>query len=100
MGVLCLFACRTRWQDTSVQAAKEEQLQHAVRQLQAEGYHTLAGKLPLEEQLAESWRYQREKDGSGEVRYFVVSAKSKGDSFDAARVQAESLAKVQLAGLM
>ena len=31
---------------------------------------------------------------------FVVSAKSKGDSFDAARVQAESLAKVQLAGLM
>lgn len=79
---------------------KEEQLQHAVRQLQAEGYHTLAGKLPLEEQLAESWRYQREKDGSGEVRYFVVSAKSKGDSFDAARVQAESLAKVQLAGLM
>lgn len=100
LGVLCLFACRTRWQDTSVQAAKEEQLQHAVRQLQAEGFHTLAGKLPLEEQLAESWRYQREKDGSGEVRYFVVSAKSKGDSFDAARVQAESLAKVQLAGLM
>ncbi len=101
LGVLCLFACKTRRQDTLfVQTAKEEQLQHAVRRLQAEGYRTLAGRLPLEEQLAESWRCQREKDGSGEARYFVVSARSKGDSFDAARVQAESLAKVQLAGLM
>ena len=39
---------------------------------------------------------RRERRGT----LFRVSAKSKGDSFDAARVQAESLAKVQLAGLM
>lgn len=101
LGLLCLFACKARRQDApSVRIVKDEQLQDAVRRLLAEGYHTLAGKLPLEEQLAESWRYQREKDGGGEARYFVVSAKSKGDGFDAARMQAESLAKVQLAGLM
>lgn len=99
--VLCLFACKSRQPaNSSVLGVKEEQLQQAARQLLVEGYRTLAGKLPLEEQLAESWRYQREKDGGGEARYFVVSAKSKGDSFDAARMQAESLAKVQLAGLM
>ena len=85
---------------SSVQIEKKGPLQHEVQRLYAEGYHTLAGKLPLEEQLAESWRYQREKDEGGEARYFVVSAKSKGETFDAARLQAESLAKVQLAGLM
>lgn len=99
--LLCLFACKSRQQgNSSVAVVKDERLQQAARQLLAEGYRTPAGKLPLEEQLAESWQYQREKDGGGEARYFVVSAKSKGDSFDAARMQAESLAKVQLAGLM
>lgn len=99
--LLCLFACKSRQQEnTPVPIATDLLLLDASRQLQAEGYRTLAGKLPLEEQLAESWRYQREKDAGGEARFFVVSARSKGDCFEAARMQAESLAKVQLAGLM
>lgn len=101
LGLLSMFACKTYREKTSfVQTEKEEQLLYAVHQLQTEGFRTLAGKLPLKEQLAESWRYQREKDASGEARYFVVSAKSRCDSFEAAHMQAESLAKVQLAGLM
>lgn len=99
--LLCLFACKSRQPENgTVRIVKDGQLQEASRQLLTEGYQTLAGKLPLEEQLAESWRYQREKDAGGEARFFVVSVRSKGDSFDAARMQAESLAKVQLAGLM
>lgn len=68
--------------------------------LQKEGYRTVIGRLPLEEQLAEAWNYQREKDADGSVRYFVTTAKSIGSNFNIARMQAESLAKVQLAGLI
>lgn len=94
-------SCKICLQDRhSVQNEDEEYLQDAVRRLTEEGYRTVVGKLPLIEQLAESWRYQREKDATGEARYFVVSAKSSGDNFEATRLQAESLAKVQLAGLI
>lgn len=99
--LLCLCACKVRLTDKVPGGeTDEEYLQEAVCRLKAEGYRTIAGKLPMKEQLAESWRYQREKDAKGEARYFVVSAQSSGESFEAARLQAESLAKVQLAGLM
>lgn len=98
---LCLCACRVRLPEKPVSRDVDNgALQEAAARMQEEGYRTIAGKLPLKEQLAESWRYQREKDAGGEARYFVVSAKSSADSFEAARVQAESMAKVQLAGLM
>lgn len=99
--ICCLSACKTgRTGTSSIAPAKDALLQEAVSRLQEEGFRTFAGRLSLEEQLAEAWRYQREKDTAGEARNFVVSAKAKGNNPDAARLQAESLAKVQLAGLM
>lgn len=101
LGILLyLCACRTPGSEAVVQRGGDSPLQKSVERLMAEGYRTVAGKLPLEEQLDESWRFQREKEANGEARYFVVSAKAVGDHFEAARMQAESLAKVQLAGLM
>lgn len=99
--ICCLSACKAgRTGTSSISPAKDVRLQEAVCRLQEEGFRTFAGRLSLDEQLAESWRYQREKDTAGEARNFVVSAKAKGHNLDAARLQAENLAKVQLAGLM
>lgn len=99
--ILGLFSCRMPKHGTAqAKMVQTDLLRQEINRLQTAGYRTLAGKLPLEEQLAESWRYQREKDQAGEARYFVVSVKSTGDDFESARLQAESLAKVQLAGLM
>lgn len=100
--IMCsLSACKMgQTAALSISPAKDMLLQEAVCQLKEEGFRTFAGRLSLEEQLAEAWRYQREKDTAGEARNFVVSAKAKGNNLDAVRLQAESLAKVQLAGLI
>lgn len=102
LGLFCLmFSCKIY--QRGVQTAplsKDPLLWEAVCRLKEDGYRTLAGRLPLEEQLAESWRYQREKDTGGEMRNFAVSVKVQGDSFEVARLRGESMAKVQLAGLM
>lgn len=99
--VCCLLACKVRRSsESNLAPVHGHSLLDAVRLLKEEGFRTAAGRLPLEEQMAESWRYQREKDAGGEARNFVVSTKAKGNQYDAVRLQAESLAKVQLAGLM
>lgn len=68
--------------------------------LQQEGFHTVTGRLPLEEQLEEAWKYQREKDPEGNPVYYVASSKVMAVNYNVARIQAGNLAKVQLAGLM
>lgn len=102
LGLFCLmFSCKTNQQGAqTAPLSKDPLLWEAISRLKEDGYRTLAGRLPLEEQLAESWRYQREKDAGGEMRNFVVSVKADGESYEAARLQGESMAKVQLAGLM
>lgn len=99
--VCFLPACKvSRTEAPAVFPIKDTLLLESVRQLKEEGFRTFAGRLSLEEQLAEAWRYQREKDAAGEARNFVVSAKAKGNNYDAVRLQAENLAKTRLAGLM
>lgn len=101
--VVSLCSCKARnsgGTPTALPPDTEQTLLEVTRKLTREGYRTLIGRLPLEEQLAEAWRYQRDKGADGEARFFVASAKVRGQNFNVARMQAESLAKVQLAGLM
>lgn len=99
--VCCLIACKIRQPEENTSfSVYDHSLQEAVSSLQGEGFRVSAGRLPLVEQLAESWRYQREREAGGDIRNFVVSAKAKANNYGAARLQAENLAKVQLAGLM
>ncbi len=100
LGLILLTACSTHKQSVEVLAGEGESVERVAARLSRAGYQTLAGRLPLDEQLAEAWRYQRAKDGQGGPLYFVSSSKAKGRDFNVARMQAESLAKVQLAGLM
>ena len=56
------------------------------------------GALPLENQLDRSYQMQYELDGNGSPKYYFGEAMSIGQSYDAAKMQAQQLALLNLAG--
>ncbi len=99
-GLFLLLACGVRKQQVDVLPAGDEDVARVAGRLAQAGYRSLPGRLPVEEQLAEAWRYQRARDEQGQPLYVVGSSKATARDYNAARLQAESLAKVQLAGWM
>lgn len=99
---LFLFSCKSQDIKKTGEADPVSLLhstaEEAADALLTEGYKTLAGRLPLQEQIHEAWGYQRMKDEGGALLYFVASSRSKAKDYNIARLQAETLAKVQLAG--
>ena len=69
-----------------------------AKRLKKEGYVTPAGKLPLEKQLEDAWIKQYEVDAEGFPIYYVATQKATSGSYSAAAMQANSLAKMDLAG--
>ncbi len=69
-----------------------------AKKIVKEGWKTAPGALPLEKQLDRSFKMQYEIDQTGFPRYIRGEAQSVGGNYDAAKMQAINLAKIQLAG--
>ena len=69
-----------------------------AKRLKKEGWITTPGTLPLEKQLNTSYLMQMERDNSMYPMYIMAEAMSVGENYDAAKMQASELAKLQLAG--
>lgn len=63
-----------------------------------EGWKVAPGHLPLEKQLDRSYQMQYEFDDQGYPKYLISEAMSIGQNYDAAKMQAQELAKLSLAG--
>lgn len=63
-----------------------------------EGWEVAPGALPLEKQLDRSYLLQMEYDDNMYPKYIMGEAMSVGENYDAAKMQAEELAKQNLAG--
>lgn len=98
LGVFLLTACSTSKQPVEGSSHTKESLSKEAADLERRGFRTLVGRLPLEEQLSEARHYQRAKDEQGNLIYFVSISQAWGNNFNVARLQAESQAKVDLAG--
>ena len=68
--------------------------------LRKEGWKTVPGDPSMTAQLEESYRLQNQKDKEGYGKYLDGRAMTTAGSFDAAILQAENLAKLQIAGKM
>jgi hypothetical protein len=68
------------------------------RTLAKEGWKVAPGQLPLEKQLDRSYLMYYEYDEDSNPKYIFGGATSVGATYDAAKVQATDLAKVDLAG--
>ena len=90
------FAQLSRKEQRQVEkAAKKE-----AKQLKKDGWKVAPGNPSLEMQLAESYSMQMQKDESGYGKYIQGEAMTIGQVYDAALLQADNLAKVNLAGKM
>ena len=79
----------------STKTAKQE-----AKQLKKEGWKTAPGTIPMEKQLDKSYAIQQQYNGVFESAYLMGQAISIGRTYDAARMQAMELAKLELASLI
>ena len=63
-----------------------------------EGYYVAPGALPMEMQLENSYKKQKEENDKGEPKYITASGNSVGQTQTAAKLQAMETGKLELAG--
>lgn len=83
---------RAQLNDRATKAARKE-----AKQLAKEGWLVAPGALPLEKQLDKMYLMRMEIDESMYPKYIVGDAMSVGENYDAAKIQALELAKLNLA---
>jgi len=69
-----------------------------AKRLAGEGWQAAPGALPLDRQLDRSYMMQQEFDDDMFPKYLMGEAMSIGENYDAAKMQAQELAKLSLAG--
>lgn len=79
----------------STKTARQE-----AKQLKEEGWKNAPGTLPLDKQLDNSYAMQQEYNNNFESKYLMGHASSVARTYDAARMQAMELAKMELASLI
>ncbi len=72
-----------------------------AKQLKKEGWKNIPGGLPLQNQLAEAWYKQRERDEeTGYPKWLYAAGNGVGQTQTAAKLQAIEVAKLELGGLV
>ncbi len=69
-----------------------------ARKLKKQGYYVAPGALPMDKQLEKAWMKQYEENDEGYPKYFVAQGTSVGETQSAAKIQANEIAKLDLAG--
>ena len=75
-----------------------KQARREAKKLAKEGWTTTPGALPIDKQLDKSYLLQQEFDEDMFPKYIMAEAMSIGENYDAAKMQAQELAKQNLAG--
>lgn len=86
-------ASKAELNEKATKASRKE-----AKKLAKEGWKTAPGALPLEKQLDRSYLMQMEYDEDMFPKFIIGEALSIGQNYDAAKMQAEELAKQNLAG--
>ncbi len=71
-----------------------------AKKYEKDGWQVAPGQLPLEKQLDRTYRMQYEFDENMYPKYIMSEAMSIGETYDAAKIQAMELAKLNMAGQM
>lgn len=88
--ILCPLVCSA--QNLNKQAKKE------AKAFEKDGWEITPGALPLQVQFLNAYEMQTEKDDLGYPKFIIGEAMSIGENYDAAKMQALELAKLNLAG--
>lgn len=69
-----------------------------AKKLKKDGFNVAPGQLPMDKQIEATWIKRYETDDKGNKKWFVVDARAVGETHSAAKMQANEVAKINLAG--
>jgi len=69
-----------------------------AKKLKKDGFKVAPGQLPMEKQIESTWIKRYETDDKGNKEWFIADARAVGETHSAAKLQANEVAKVNLAG--
>lgn len=75
----------------------KKQAKQEAKTLKKEGWQVAPGALPLQTQLEDVYRKQLDRDELGQPKFFIGSALPTSEFMDAAKIQAQSLARFDIA---
>lgn len=87
-----------RFSKSELNAKAGKAARKAAKAYAKEGWVTAPGQLPLDKQLDKAFKMQYEYDESAFPKFVMGEAMSTGENYDAARMQALELAKLNMAG--
>jgi hypothetical protein len=69
-----------------------------AKKLKKDGFKVAPGQLPMDKQIEATWIKRSETDERGNKKWFIADARAVGETHSAAKLQANEVAKVNLAG--
>lgn len=95
-----IIACSASFAQVTKDTAKYEKMaEKEAKEMKKAGWIVTPGALPLEEQLLRSYLMQNEIDDATQLpKYIYASAQSVGETYDAAKMLANTVAITELAG--
>ena len=100
MTMVLAFAMTMTVSAQAFDKAHMKEIRKEVRKYEREGWKVVPGSLSLRDMLIRSKKAELEEDVEGNLKWTVGVASSVGGVYDAARMQAMTLAKAELAALL
>jgi len=69
-----------------------------AKKLKKDGFKVAPGQLPMDKQIEDTWIKRSETDDKGNKKWFVADARALGETHTAAKMQANEVARENLAG--
>lgn len=86
-------ALQNELKDKAIKEARKE-----AKQIEKDGWYTLPGTLPLDKQIEKAWMQEVDTDDEGYPKFYVGTGSSLAGTQSAAKLQATTIAKQDLAG--
>ena len=96
-ALFMMFAVSASVNAQQLSKANQKLLKKQLKEFKAEGWKVNPGQLPLETQLTKAFTSQSEVDAMGYEVWIVGEGRSTGSVYDAARTQALTVAKGEIA---
>lgn len=96
-ALFMMFAVSASVNAQELSKANQKLLKKQLKEFKSDGWKINPGQLPLETQLTNSFKAQSEVDGMGYDVWIVGEGRSVGTIYDAARTQALTVAKGEIA---
>ena len=93
-----VFAQSTKEIKKDIHKKAMKEARKEAKKLKKDGFKVAPGQLPMEKQIESTWIKRYETNSKGIKEWFIADARAVGETHSAAKLQANEVAKINLAG--